>query len=46
MRSSFSIRFRASCNSPTIASAETSQNEQIRNVPSFPERPSSVSSVR
>ena len=32
--------------SPTIASAETSQNEQIRNVPSLPDRPSSVSSVR
>jgi hypothetical protein len=29
-----------------IASAETSQNEQMRNVPSRPARPSSVSSVR
>ena len=29
--------------SPTIASAETNQNEQIRNVPSFPDSPSSVS---
>ena len=27
------------------ASAETSQKEQIRNVPSLPDRPSSVSSV-
>ena len=36
----------ARCSSPTIASAETSQNEQIRKVPSLPERPSSVSSVR
>src|SRR5262249_52382599 len=45
-RSRRSIRSRACCSSPTIASAETSQNEQIRNVPSFPERPSSVSSVR
>ena len=27
-------------------SAETSQKEQIRNVPSLPDRPSSVSSVR
>ena len=32
--------------SPMIASADTSQNEQITNVPSLPERPSSVSSVR
>ena len=30
---------------PTIASAETSQNEQMRNVPSLPDRPSSVSVV-
>ena len=36
MRSSRSIRSRAPCSSPTIASAETSQNEQIRNVPSLP----------
>lgn len=31
---------RARCASPTIASAETSQNEQMRNVPSRPDRPS------
>ena len=31
--------------SPTIARADTSQKEQIRKVPSFPESPSSVSSV-
>ena len=35
-RSSRSIRSRARCSSPTIASADTSQNEQIRNVPSLP----------
>ena len=40
------IRSRARCISPMIASAETSQNEQITNVPSLPDRPSSVSSVR
>ena len=38
------MRSRARCSSPTIASADTSQNEQMRNVPSSPERPSSVSS--
>jgi len=38
-------RSRARCSSPTIARAETSQNEQMRNVPSLPDRPSSVSSV-
>ena len=46
MRSSRSIRSRARWTSPMIVSAETSQNEQIRNVPSLPDRPSSVSSVR
>jgi hypothetical protein len=29
-----------------MARADTSQNEQIRKVPSLPDRPSSVSSVR
>src|SRR5262249_21390980 len=43
---SFSIRSRARCSSPTIANAETSQKEQITKVPSFPDRPSSVSPVR
>ena len=43
-RSSRSIRSRARCCSPMIASAETSQNEQIRKLPSLPDRPSSVSS--
>ena len=33
------MRSRASWSSPTIASAETSQNEQIRKVPSLPENP-------
>jgi hypothetical protein len=32
--------------SPMMASAETSQNEQIKNVPSLPDNPSSVWSVR
>ena len=46
MLSSFSIRSRARCCSPMIASPETSQNEQIRKLPSLPDMPSSVSSVR
>ena len=46
IRSSCSIRSRARWCSPTMASAETSQNEQIRKVPSLPDSPSSVSSVR
>ena len=41
-----SMRSRARCSSPTMASADTSQNEQIRKLPSLPDRPSSVSSVR
>ena len=44
-RSNRSIRSRARCISPMIARAETSQNEQMRNVPSLPESPSSVSVV-
>ena len=36
----------ARCHSPTIASAETSQNEQIKKLPSLPDRPSSSSPVR
>src|SRR4051812_37693065 len=44
-RSRRSIRSRARCSSPTIARPETSQNEQIRKLPSLPARPSSVSSV-
>ena len=36
MRSSLSIRSRARCDSPTMASAETSQKEQMRKVPSSP----------
>ena len=39
-------QIRARCISPMIASAETSQKEQITNVPSLPDRPSSVSPVR
>ena len=45
MRSRRSIRSRARSCSPTTARADTSQNEQIRKVPSLPLRPSSVSSV-
>src|SRR5262249_10628147 len=45
IRSSFSIRSRACCISPTTASADTSQKEQMRKVPSLPDRPSSVLSV-
>jgi hypothetical protein len=41
-----SIRSRARCISPMIAKAETSQKEQIRNVPSLPGMPSSISPVR
>ena len=40
------MRSRARWCSPMIASAETSQNEQMRNVPSLPDSPSSVSPVR
>ena len=40
-----SIRSVARSCSPMIASAETSQKEQMMNVPSLPESPSSVSSV-
>ena len=44
--SSFSHSRRARVTSPISTSAETSQNEQIVNVPSSPESPSSVLSVR
>ena len=40
------MRSRASWSWPMTASAETSQNEQIRKVPSLPANPVSVSSVR
>jgi hypothetical protein len=36
----------APCSSPMIANADTSQNEQMRKVPSMPDMPSSVSPVR
>src|SRR6266540_3930381 len=45
IRPAASISARAICSSPTTASAETSQKEQMRKVPPLPERPSSVSSV-
>ena len=45
-RNNRSIRSRASCSSPMIANADTSQNEQMRKVPSLPDGPSSVSPVR
>ena len=40
-----STRSRARCSSPMIASPDTSQNEQMRSVPSLPLIPSSVSLV-
>ena len=44
--SSFSHSSRAASSSPISTRAETSQNEQIVNVPSSPSSPSSVSSTR
>ena len=46
IRSRRSMRSSARCFSPTTMRAETSQNEQMTNVPSLPDIPSSVSSVR
>ncbi len=43
--SSFSHRARARCCSPIMASAVTSQKEQMVNVPSSPENPVSVPST-